>query len=942
MADWAAYVRRRLHVPALQDARQADIVEDLARQLDDAYREALASGATDEEAIARAEQHVADWDGLARQLSRASRARKPRIDRWGDRLDDRGAERPGGFTRLDRLRQDVVYGWRVLRRRPAVTALVVVSLALGIGANTAIFSVTHALLFRPLPVPDPGSLVVLTNPDASGLMTGVEDGERSLLSYHEFEGLAAGNQVLSGLFALSSEVSGAPVMLPGGEEAPASIRLVSGGYFPTVGVAPQVGRAFGPEVDAARMAHPVALVSDRFWKRRLQGAPDIIGRTIQIRRTAFEIVGVMPAEFTGVVVGEAPDVWVPLTMQQAIEPAGDWLTQPPGTVRRTMFLQVMGRLKPGVSLEQAGAALNGVFLQGLRADAESIADEVRRSYLLDAHLVLREARFGLSAVRADYREPLVVLMTLVGLLLLLTCANVANLLLARATGRERELAARAALGAGRGRLVRQLLTESLLLAVFGAIAGWLVATWGVHALLAAVARGGQPIVLHAPLDGTVLAFTLAVAIVTGLLFGVAPALRATRLDLNLVLRGSSREIAGTRSGARRWPVGKLLAGAQMAISLLLLVIAGLFVQSLWHLGAVPLGYESDHLVTFELGPATDGYPRAAVEPLLDNLLTRAAAVPGVQAASLSFDGLFSGSDLESDVSIVGFAPPAGMEMSTAFDLVGPGYFGAVGVPVLRGRDVERRDSAGVQGCWLNASAARHFFPDQNPLGRHVVAHFSFGDSEYEVRGVVADSRAHSLRSEIARRVYLPYFASVIHPGFAVFEVRTAGDPALVAPALRRVVREQDARLTTPEVRTVAGLLGAGLSRDRLTAQLAALFGVLALVLASVGLYGVLSYAVSRRISEIGVRLALGARRGRIITLVVGDALNVTAIGAVLGIGGALAVTRLLGHLLFGLTAHDPPTFAVAAVLLLVVAALAAAVPAWRASRTDPLTALRHE
>jgi predicted permease len=556
--------------------------------------------------------------------------------------------------------------------------------------------------------------------------------------------------------------------------------------------------------------------------------------------------------------------------------------------------------------------------------------------------VARDARHGLSPLRGEYREPLTMLMALVGLLLLLACANVANLLLARSTARRRELALRVALGASRGRLIRRLLTESVLLAGIGAVAGSWIGTIGVSGLLRAVSEEPTPIPLDVRLDGAVLAFTIGITLVTGLLFGLAPALRATRLDLNVVLRGAAANVAGSGRGGGRWPLGNTLAAAQVALSLVLLVAAGLFVRSLQNLASVPLGYDASHQLMFKISPTAIGYTAATTGPLYEDLLGRFASVPGVRAVSLSDNGLFYGSDSGDDVSFPGYAAPAGVDMSARFDLVGPGYFSAVGIPVLAGRDVLPQDSTGVRPCWLSQTMTQRFFQKDSPIGRRMVIHYSFGDAECEISGIVADARHGALRGVLTPRFYMPFFGAVTKPTSAVFHLRVAGDPNSVAPDVRRVLREANAGFPAPRFRTVSSLIDLSLLRDRLTARLSSLFGVLALLLAAIGLYGVLSYSVSRRVSEIGVRMALGAGRGRILGLVLGEALVIAASGTAVGLAGALGATRLIATLLFGLNARDPFTLSVSAAVLLVVAVVSAAVPAWRASRTNPILALRSE
>ncbi|HLW97506.1 MAG TPA: ABC transporter permease [Candidatus Acidoferrales bacterium] len=948
MRDWKKYVRENLPALGLSGAREHEIVEELAQQLDEAYSEALARGAGVAEAEGRALGQIPDWNALAREIRRAEQSAAAKLaecapENWHVAVQEENLRKRRGGNMIVDLLQDLRYAMRMMRKNPGFSAIAVLTLALGIGANTALFSVINAILLRTLPVQDPQQLVVLTDPEASGQQSGLQDGERRMLSYHEFEGLRDNNQIFSGIFAFSTSPFNAPVATSAAETgSQTQVSLVSGAYFGVLGVEPQLGRTFSTEVDQGLGEHPQAVLSYAFWQRRMGQDANVAGKTIKIRQTTFDVIGVMPASFTGIVVGNAPDMWVPLTMQMAVTPGTDLLTQPPGRIRRFMFLHVVGRLKPGVNLAQANAATNITFKNLLEVDGSQIADASRRKELTNAFVVVREARHGLSELRGEYQQPLEVLMGLVGLLLLLACANVANLFLARASGRERELAVRVALGSGRARLVRQMLTESVFLSALGAAVGLLLAGWGDSLLLQLVSGSSTPVPLDVHLDATVLAFTAGVMLLAGVLFGLAPALRATRVDLNLVLRGAGRNISGGGQGGSRMPLGKMLVGAQVAISLLLLVTAGLFVRSLQKLTAIPLGYDTAHLIQFRVSPVVDGYKPGAISPLLTQLLAKFNAIPGVRSATLSQNGLFYGGDSGDDITVVGAPVKSGQDMGVAMDDVGPGYFSTLGIPLLAGRNVEDRDTAGTHHLWVNESLAKYFFGEASPVGQHVVIHFSFGDTEYDVVGVVADARPNALRGDIDRRCYISYFDRPIENSDSIFELRTAGDDAAVASAVRRVIHETDAGLSEPVFRTVPGLIDLRLVRDRLTAKLSTFFGLVAMLLACIGLYGVLSYNVARRTGEIGVRMALGAQRSEILRLVLQDVLVVAGIGTVVGLGAALAATRVLASLLYGLTARDPATLAVCAAILLAVAALAAALPAWRASRVDPMNALRYE
>jgi predicted permease len=943
MPDWSSYVRANLRLSAVRPEREAEIVEDLARQLDDAYREALSGGATEAEARARAEQHITDWDALSRELSATPREKLTRVENWQQSAEDRTVAKRGGFTMFTDLRQDVLYGLRTLRKSPGVTAIAVLSLALGIGANTAIFSVINALLLRNLPVRDPQQLVVLSDPEASGMDSGIDNGDRMFFSYHEFEGFRDNTNVFSGVFAFSSAFFLPPVRISETDEGTREfVNLASGAYFSTLGVEPLMGHTFGPEADQGRMADPVAVLSYDFWLRRMQKDPAVIGRKIHINKTVFEVIGVMRPDFTGIVVGDAPDIWTPITMMQAVRPGPDDLTQQPGTARRVMFLHVVGRLKPGVNLAQANTAVNIAYRQGIELEAASIANPDRRHDLLDSRVVTRDARHGLSSLRGDYAQPLGILMGLVGLLLLLACANVANLLLAKTTGRQRELSVRVALGAGRGRLVRQLLTESVMLATTGAVLGILFAQWADHVLLRMVSEGPDPVPLDVHPDAMVLLFAVGVTLATSVLFGLLPALRATRVDLNQVLRGASRSISGGGRGSGRLPMGKVLVGAQVAISLLLLVTAGLFVRSLQKLTSVPLGYEPEHLIMFGIDPTASGYKQTMVRPLYEQLLSKINLIPGVRAATLSENGFFYGGDSGDEVSFPGYSVKPGLDMGVRFDLVGPRYFSTTGIPVLAGRDVEERDSNGLAPVWLNQTMARYYFGDENPIGRHMVVHYSFGDADYDIQGIVADAKSNSIRSAPGRRCYLPFFGAFGKASDAIFEVRYTSDASAITSEIRRLMHEADGSLDAPVFRTVHELIDRRLTGDKMTAKLSSFFGSIALVLACIGLYGVLSYNVTQRTGEIGVRMALGAQRGNVLGLILREALIVTLLGATVGLAAALAATRVMASMLYGVTPRDPATMVVAASVLLGVAALAAAIPAWRASRTDPITALRYE
>jgi predicted permease len=531
----------------------------------------------------------------------------------------------------------------MLRKSPGFTAVAVLTLALGIGANTAIFSVFNSILLQNLPVKDSQQLVFLTNPDDQGGWGGFQGGTRDWLTYPEFQGLARNNQVFSGMLAASSFTVDIPVRTENAGEtlaaATSQVSLVSGSYFSVLGVNPILGRAISTEVDRVRDANPAAVISYAFWQDRFGGARDVLGRRIRILRTSYDVIGVAPPQFHGETVGADPAVWVPLTMQSEILPGHDYLSLETKPFDKTEWLQVIGRLKPGVTLAQAKAAIYVSFQQIIQSQTGQMSAGARRKFL-NQHLAVTEGAHGASTLRADFGKPLQILMAVVGLILLIVCANVANILLARSASRQKEIAVRVALGAGAPRLFRQVLTESILLAVIGGAVGLLLAYWADVGLLRMVSGGESHIPLDVYPDAAILAFTLAVSLLTGILFGIVPALRATHVDLNSILKGASRTMAGSSVQASGVPVGKILIVAQVALSLLLLVVAGLFVHSFRNLAAVQLGFDGSHLLQFELNPLSYGYarpeiPQLEIPQLCKDILQRISAIPGIRAVTLT-------------------------------------------------------------------------------------------------------------------------------------------------------------------------------------------------------------------------------------------------------------------------------------------------------------------
>jgi predicted permease len=846
------------------------------------------------------------------------------------------------------LWRDLIYAIRILRKSPGFTTVAVLTLALGVGANTAIFTVINSVLLSSLPVKDPEQLVFLSDPDSHGMSNGSQDGDRGLLTYAEFQNISARNQVLSGVLAAESSVARLPATIDSesqaGQGGPASINMVSGSYFSVLGVDPILGHVFGTEVDEQRGANPLAVISYRFWQSRFGSDRSVLGRRVRIRDTSYDIIGVMPARFFGETVGFAPDIWVPLTMQAEVLPGHDYLSTEKDPIEKTMWLQVMGRLKPGISVAQAKASLNVTFQNYLQSQIGSQMPQTERREFLNQHLAVVEGSHGASTLREEFGAALLILMGMVGLVLLIACANVANLLLARAASREKEIAVRISLGASRGRLFRQLLTESILLAITGGVVGLVLAQWADSVLLRLVSQRGRIIPLDVRPDARILSFTLGISLLTGILFGLAPAVRAFRLDCNPVLKANSRGVIGSASTGR-FPVGKMLVVGQVAVSLLLLIVAGLFVHSFQKLSDVQLGYERDHLFLFRVSPLEYGYKLGApVAQLYKDLLDRIGAIPGVRAVTFSQDGLFSHSESADPISIEGFTPKSGQDMEARFDEVGPSYFSAVGIPILMGRDIGPQDSGNGQRIGvINETMAKYYFGESNPIGRRIWDEFPTNRVNFVVVGVAADAKYNSVREKTPRRFYVPFF-NPIEPtvSSANIEVRAKGNPSAIAASVRDAVRQVAPNLPPIEIQTMNQLVADSLTRDTLLTKLSGFFGALAVFLACIGIYGIMAYAVANRTSEIGIRMALGAQRHDVLGLILRESMLLVLLGALIGLPAVFAAGKVLTSVLYGLSPADPIALAAATALMFAVAALAGYVPARRAAKTDPIEALRYE
>ena len=837
--------------------------------------------------------------------------------------------------------KDLRYAGRTLRQNPGFAFVAVFSLALGIGVNTAIFSLIDALLLKSLPVKDPSRLVLLSDPTSAGVSIGTQTGIRNLFTYDEFRRMSERNQMFSGMFAAESDANRENVSISGGSLEELRTRLVSGDYFSTLGVAPLIGRTFTAQDERAPGSDPYLVISYGYWKKRFGLNASVLGKTVQIRKTFFTVIGVAPPGFFGETVGDDPDAWLPMMMEPLVKPGRDWLHDDPAKAERVMWLLVAGRLKPGVSAREAESSVNVLFQQVVHETSGSNLPPNRLREIADQKIKIRPGSKGASSLRDDFNQPLLVLMTVVAFVLLIACANVANLLLARSAARQREVGIRLAIGASRGRLIRQLLTESLLLASAGGAIGILFAFWAGNLLLRLVSSGPNPVPLDVHPDLRTLAFTAGVSMLTGVLFGLAPALRATRVDVSSTLKDNARNVVG---GGGRVTIGKALVVSQVAVSLLLLIGAGLFVRTLENLQRVDLGYPRERLLLVRVDALGAGYPDAQREAVFRTLLERFRSVPGVRGVTFSENGLFSGTESGDRISVEGYKPKKEGDAHSRFDQIGPGYFSTIGIPMLLGREIGVQDAGNSpKVCVINETFSRQFFASQNPIGKHITDEFPDTRTTFQVVGVSKDDRDHRLRGDTPPRFYIPFMQGLGGiPPAANFEIRTFAEPNSLMRAIRQQVEQVDRTLPILSARPLGELLDQRLTQERLLAQLCGFFAALALLLASIGLYGVLSYAVTRRTNELGIRMALGAQRGSLLGMVLRETLVMVGVGIAIGIPAAFALTRLVSSQLYGLQATDPLTTASAAAVLLAVATLAGYLPARRASRVDPLVALRYE
>ena len=855
-----------------------------------------------------------------------------------------------GLPFLDSLLQDLRFAFRMLRKSPGFTAVAVITLALGIGANTAIFSLTDAALLRSLPVRDPQRLVVFQwtahrSPNLKGhysymscpALDASATGEHGCwFSYPMFRQFQSNQDAFSAVAGLCGNVGlnlrgNGPATFVQGE-------MVSGNYFDTLGIGAALGRTFGPSDDTSG-APPVAVLSYGYWQSAFGGDPAAVGKTVWLNNVPVTIVGVAAKAFPSLDPARVRSLWLPLSVSPQIgldlfgSVSGDHPSL--GAGDDVWWVYLVARLKEGMSIGQAQAAAGALF-------HNDVLDQSKEFFKSEdaPRLVLMPAPQAISGLREQFSTPLTILMTAVGMVLLVACANVAGLMLARSSTRQKEFAVRFALGAGRAKIVGQLLTESLLLSLGGGAGGILLAYWSVQSLVAFMSRGGLwPSHLAVHLDLRVLVFALAASVLTGIFFGLAPAFRGTRLDLTPALKESTSALAAGASPRRWLNLGSGLVVAQVALAILALSGAGLLVRTLENLKSVNPGFDTRNILLFRLEPSLNGYSGERSKNLYSELLARLQAIPGVLSATYSFDDLLSGNAWTTSFGIEGESHNTAL--STLGLKAGPRYFETMGIPLMTGRLFTLQDySLPPDTTWepavINEAFARTFFKDQNPLGRRITGVGHQGTSR-EIVGVVGDTKFLNVRSEMAPTLFVPAGG-----GEAVFEVRTAANPRTIMPEVRSAIGQLDSNLPLFSVRTETEQIDRSFFQERLIARLSSFFGALSLLLACIGLYGLLSYEVGRKTREIGVRMALGARPGNVLRLIVRQGIGLSAVGTILGLLGALGATRYIASLLYGVRPYDPATFAAVALLLVLVAFTACLIPARRAMRVDPMVALRYE
>lgn len=841
---------------------------------------------------------------------------------------------------INQIWNDTRYAIRGFIKTPLFTAVAIISLAFGIGANTAIFSLLDQVILRLLPVKNPGQLVEFK-------MQGQNYGSNwgmNAISYPMYRDFRDHNKVFSGMFCrFPIDAS----LGYGGHTERADAELVSGNYFPVLGVDATIGRTFTAKDDLFEGAHPVVVLSYSYWQTRFGADPTIIGKTLLLNGRNFAVVGVAQRGFDGMQLGRTAKLFIPMKMKAAVSPFWNGLEN-----RRQRWVNAYGRLKPRITRQQAQASLqpfmHGLLEMEVKEPAFRNASNYARQQFLRCWMQLLPGGQGISYLRQQLTTPLWLLLGIAGMVLLLACANLANLLLARATTRSKEMAIRLAIGAGRIAIIRQLLIESLLLSALGALFGFVLAYLADHLLLAMYLRTEDAGITTAP-DLRVLGFTLVLMLITAILFGLVPALHSSKSDVADTLKAQAGAVVGGSNVGLR----KALVAAQVALSLLLLIGAGLFVRTLANLRDLGPGFSPERLVGFEIDPTLNGYDTARTKIFYQQLTDSLLAVPGVRSVGFASMRILEDDEWDSSMTVEGYTAKPGQHAEPFMNSISPNYFATLGVPILAGRDFRPTDDKQIKHSddpdnfvpttvMINESFAKKYFAGRNPVGLHV----GFGSdpntrADMEIIGVVKDIKYTNLRDQIPPQAYVPYAAGR-QPSGVTFYMRTVADPKPLMAIVRQKTHALDPNLPVYEIRTTDAQISLSLRNERLIASLSTLFGVLATLLAVIGLYGVMAYTVARKTREIGIRMALGAVQGNVIWMVMKEVLLLVAIGVLIGLPVAMGLSSLVRNQLYGLAPHDPATLTLATLGLLCVACLAGFIPALRASRIDPTRALRYE
>jgi predicted permease len=834
---------------------------------------------------------------------------------------------------MDNLLQDIRHALRNLAKNPAFTLIAILTLALGIGANTAMFSLTDQVLLRQLPVQKPGELVVLSAPGRQNGHVWSDGSPGASFAYPEYKLLRDGNEVFSGLlarFAIQINVAGQ------GESQMGNGELVSGNYFDVLGVKPALGRVFSADDETAKSANPVAVLSYGYWSRHFGSDSQILNKQLLVNNVPLTVVGVAQQGFTGVQVGEVPDIFIPITEKPVLMPADDDLMD-----RRNFWIALIGRLKPGMTIEKATAGIQPTYHAYLVDDLATMqVSKHGQAEYLAKKMVLAPGARGRQILQADAKQPLLILMGMVGLVLLIACANLASLLVARSESRQREIALRQVLGAGRWRLVRQLMTESLLLSTAGGLAGLLIAAWTLGAVVTSIPESIGASGLKAQLDPRVLFFAIGLTLITGVLFGFLPALRASASSIHATLK---EHASGTTGSTTNVKVRKALMVAQVALTAVLLAAAGFFAHSLRNLKSQNLGINTEHVLEFSVSPQLSAYELPRELNLVQRMREEIAALPGVRSVSVSMIPLLADSNASRNITAEGYRAGENEDTNVDTNWVGPNYLATLGIPLERGREFNESDTATSQKVVLiNERMAKRFFAGRDPIGQHIgwgSGHDTKLDTE--IIGVTADSKNEDLRTPVTPFVYSPY-SQIERASDATFYVRTEGDPVALGSTLRGTVRGLDPNLPVYDLKTLVTGVNELAFTDRLVTTFSLCIGLLAALLAALGLYGVMAYVVARRTREIGIRMALGATSGSVSWMILHEIVVMCAAGLAVGLVIAYLLGRVIETQLYGVKASDPFVFVMAAVLLAVVAMLAGLLPARKAAGVDPIVALRYD